>query len=161
MCRANRVACATNRNPRTVETRAEGLGRSLDYLETRKDTDATRMAYLGFSMAAQFSPVLLAVEKRFKAAILSAGGFALRYELPKIDRINFAPRVRLPVLMLNGRYDDFFPLEASQIPLFRLLGTPAQDKKHVIYESGHDLPHKEEVRESLDWLDKYLGPVRR
>ena len=41
------------------------------------------------------------------------------------------------------------------------LGTRDQDKKHVIYEAGHDLPHKEEVRESLDWLDKYLGPVRR
>ena len=37
-----------------------------------------------------------------------------------------------------------------------------KDKKHVIYESGHgSLPHGEEVRESLDWLDKYLGPVRR
>ena len=64
--------------------------------------------------------------------------------------------------MMNGRYDDNFPLESSQLPLFRLLGTPIKDKKHVIYETGHGaLPHTEEVRESLDWLDKYLGPVRR
>jgi len=36
-----------------------------------------------------------------------------------------------------------------------------KDKKHVLYEAGHAaLPHKEDVRESLDWLDQYLGPVR-
>ncbi len=39
--------------------------------------------------------------------------------------------------MLNGRYDHFFPVESSQLPLFRLLGTPEKDKKHVIYETGH------------------------
>jgi hypothetical protein len=64
--------------------------------------------------------------------------------------------------MLNGRYDDIFPLESSQRPMFHLLGTPRADKKHVIYEAGHeDFPRKESVRETLDWLDKYLGPVRR
>jgi hypothetical protein len=32
----------------------------------------------------------------------------------------------------------------------------------VVYDTGHaDLPHREEIRESLDWLDKYLGPVKR
>ena len=45
--------------------------------------------------------------------------------------------------MLNGRYDHFFPAETSQLPFFRLLGTPDKDKKHVIYETGHaDLPHR-------------------
>jgi pimeloyl-ACP methyl ester carboxylesterase len=90
------------------------------------------------------------------------GGLWLPGYPPEADAVNFAPRVKIPVLMLNGRYDATFPLDASQIPLFRLLGTPEKDKKHVIYEAGHGgFPHKEEVRESLDWLDKYLGPVRR
>ena len=40
-------------------------------------------------------------------------------------------------------------------------GTPERDKKHVIFETGHDLPRPDEIREILDWLDKYLGPVRR
>ena len=32
----------------------------------------------------------------------------------------------------------------------------------MLYEAGHaDLPHREEVRETLDWLDKYMGPVRQ
>ena len=51
--------------------------------------------------------------------------------------------------------------KSSQRPLFRLLGTKEKEKKHVVYEAGHgDFPRVEEVRESLDWLDKYLGPVR-
>ena len=36
------------------------------------------------------------------------------------------------------------------------LGTPEKDKRHVIYETGHAVPRKEFIRESLDWLDKYL-----
>jgi hypothetical protein len=41
-------------------------------------------------------------------------------------------------------------------------GGRAHDKKHVIYEGGHGaFPRPAAVRESLDWLDKYLGPVRR
>jgi hypothetical protein len=85
----------------------------------------------------------------------------LRYDLPEVDRLNFVTRVHIPLSMLNGRYDDYFPLELSPRPLFRLLGTPDKDKKHVLYDAGHaNLPHTEEVKESLDWLDKYLGPVR-
>ena len=45
--------------------------------------------------------------------------------------------------------------------IFRMLGTAAADKKHVLYDAGHDLPLKEKIREELDWLDKYLGPVHR
>ena len=140
---------------------SKDLGRSLDYLQTRRDIDSTKIAYLGFSWGAHLAPVLLAVEKRLKAAILDSGGFPLQYDLPEVYSPNFAPRVKIPVLMLNGRYESAYPLEASQLPLFRFLGTPDRDKKHVIYEAGHgDLPHKERVRESLDWLDRYLGPVR-
>jgi cephalosporin-C deacetylase-like acetyl esterase len=143
---------------------SKDLGRTLDYLETRRDIDSTRMAYFGASMGGQRASVFLAVEKRFKAAILDSGGFTilLRYDLPEADGLNFAPRVKIPVLMLNGRYDDVFPLEWSQLPLFRRLGTPDEDKKHVIYEAGHGgYPDREMIRESLDWLDKYLAPVRR
>jgi hypothetical protein len=31
----------------------------------------------------------------------------------------------------------FFPLETAQEPMFRLLGTPAKDKRHRVFESGH------------------------
>ena len=66
-----------------------------------------------------------------------------------------------PVIMLNAKYDHFFPPETSQKPYFRLLGTPAADKKLVLHESGHFLLRSEVIGESLAWLDRYLGPVTR
>jgi eukaryotic-like serine/threonine-protein kinase len=141
---------------------SKDLGRTLDYLQTRKDIDSTKMAYVGFSLGGAVAPVLLAVDERFKVAILWSGGSYFRRPLPEADPINFLTRVKIPVLMLNDRYDAIFPVESSQLPLFHLLGTPDKDKKHVIYESGHaNLPHTKKVRESLDWLDKYLGPVKQ
>jgi pimeloyl-ACP methyl ester carboxylesterase len=80
--------------------------------------------------------------------------------LPEVDQINFIPRVTQPVLMLNGKYDMFFPVETSQKPMFNLLGTPPKDKRIVIVESGHLVPRNEFVRESLNWLDTYLGPAK-
>ena len=68
----------------------------------------------------------------------------------------------MPVLMLNGRDDFAGSLETSQRPLFRLLGTPAKDKRHVLFESGHaGSPTHDLMKEILDWLDRYLGPVRQ
>ena len=51
-------------------------------------------------------------------ALLVVGGFYLQPALPEADPVNFAPRVTMPVLMLNGRFDFFFPTETSQEPMF-------------------------------------------
>jgi hypothetical protein len=61
--------------------------------------------------------------------------------------------------MLNGRDDVEFPMETSQITMFRLLGAPEKDKRHVFFDSGHIVPRIDMIRETLDWLDRYLGPV--
>ena len=61
--------------------------------------------------------------------------------------------------MLNGRDDYAYPLESSSAPLFRLLGSPARHKRHVVYESGHVPPPLMVTREVGAWLDRYLGPV--
>ena len=68
--------------------------------------------------------------------------------------------VKVPVLMLNGRFDFFYPVETSQEPMFRLLGASKQHKRRVVYETGHNIPRNELVKETLDWLDRYLGPVK-
>ena len=62
--------------------------------------------------------------------------------------------------MVNGRYDFFFPTETSQKPMFSLLGTPPKDKRHVVFEAGHVPPNDLMIKEVLDWLDQYQGPVR-
>ncbi|MGH9811952.1 MAG: SUMF1/EgtB/PvdO family nonheme iron enzyme, partial [Candidatus Acidiferrales bacterium] len=139
---------------------AKDLGRAIDYLETRADIDRDRLAYYGLSLGARVGSLLLAVEPRPKAAVLVAGGFGDTRPLPEVDEINFAPHVKTPVLMINGRYDFIFPLETAQRPMFRWLGTPEPHKRHVVSESGHVAPRLEIIKESLEWLDRYLGPVK-
>jgi hypothetical protein len=53
----------------------------------------------------------------------------------------------------------FFPVESAQKPMFRLLGTPQDQKKMLIYESGHLVPATEFIKETLAWFDTYLGPT--
>jgi len=138
---------------------AKDLGRSIDYLETRQDIDSHRLAYYGLSLGAVWGPVLTAVEPRFKASVLVAGGLPFEKLPSEIEPLNFAPRVKIPTLMLNGRDDFIYPVDSSQVPLFRLLGVPDSEKHHVMFESGHLPPFQPTVKESLDWLDRYLGPV--
>jgi formylglycine-generating enzyme required for sulfatase activity/cephalosporin-C deacetylase-like acetyl esterase len=137
------------------------LRRSVDYLATREDVDTDRLAYLGFSWGGRMGAIIPAVEDRFKASILYSGGLAAGRSRPEVDQINYVTRVEIPVLMLNGRYDSIEPVETAQLPMFRLFGTPDEDKRHVIYEAGHSpLPRNDFAREVVDWLDRYLGPVR-
>ena len=138
---------------------AKDLGRTIDYLETRKDMRADRIAYLGVSWGGSLGSVMPAVEKRIRVVVLNVGGLYAEPALPEADEINYAPRVTQPVLMLNGEHDNYFPLETSQKPLYRLLGTPPADKKMIVYPSGHLVPRLEFMKETLAWLDKYLGPA--
>ena len=77
------------------------------------------------------------------------------------DPVHFLPRIRIPVLMLSGRFDSVFPYETSQKPFLKLLGTPPDKKKQVMFDGGHFLPRPMMVAESLKWLDQYLGPVTK
>ena len=78
----------------------------------------------------------------------------------EVDPWNFAPRIKIPVLMLNGRNDFSFPLKTGQLPRFYCLGTPEKDKSHLLYEGGHKIFNQKQVfRDMLDWLDRYLGPA--
>jgi pimeloyl-ACP methyl ester carboxylesterase len=141
---------------------SKDLGRSLDYLETRKDIDIGKVAFFGSSMGAAAAPRLIAVEPRIKTAVLMSGGLSNMDSSPEVDPWNFAPRVKIPILMLNGRDDFLFPLETNQIPLFQALGTSINDKRHVLFDGGHAnlITRPELMKIILDWLDKYLGQVR-
>jgi formylglycine-generating enzyme required for sulfatase activity/tRNA A-37 threonylcarbamoyl transferase component Bud32/dienelactone hydrolase len=136
------------------------IGRSIDYLESRADIDAKKIAYYGVSWGGMMGPILTAVEKRFKASVLYVAGLNFQRALPEVDAINYVGRVRAPTIMLNGKYDHFFPVETSQKPLFNLLGTPPEHKKYVLYGTGHFVPRNQLIKESLDWLDTYLGMVK-
>jgi predicted Ser/Thr protein kinase len=140
---------------------SKDLRRSIDYLETRPDIEMSKVAFGAVSRGAGVAAFLVALEPRIKTVVLVSGGSWLKVA-PEVDPWNYAPRVTIPVLMINGHSDFAFPLESSQLPLFRALGTPAKDKKHVLLDGGHATPvaQPDLIKAYLDWLDQYLGPVQ-
>ena len=135
------------------------LGRSIDYLETRADIDADKIAYYGVSWGGAMGAIMPAVEKRIKAVVLYVAGLTFQRALPEADQLNYVSRVTQPTLMLNGEHDFYFPVETSQKPMFDLLGTPAEHKRRITFPLGHSVPRAEHIKETLAWLDRYLGSV--
>jgi eukaryotic-like serine/threonine-protein kinase len=138
---------------------SKDVQRSIDYLETRPEIDTGKLAFYAISYSAWVSPTLLAPEPRLKAAVLVSGG-ASAPTAAEVDPWNYAPRVKVPVLMLNGRDDFIFPVDRSQIPLLNALGTPAKDKRHILFDGGHvNLQTRMDlIGEILRWLDQYQAP---
>ncbi len=77
-----------------------------------------------------------------------------------MSQINYVTRVKTPTLIMNGRYDAVLPPDKAQKPMFDLLGTPAKNKLRKVYETGRVPPRNEYIKETLAWLDRYLGKVR-
>jgi len=132
---------------------------SLTFLESRGDIDKQRIAYNGYSLGAWIGVMALALEPRFKTGVLICGGLLSGPLDPELEQLNFAPRIHLPILMVGGKDDFMRPPDVSQRPLFNLLGTPASDKRLALFEGGHIAPTQGLIRETLAWLDKYLGPA--
>jgi DNA-binding winged helix-turn-helix (wHTH) protein/dienelactone hydrolase len=134
----------------------------LDYLETRPDVDVQRAGFLGTSIGSFGQGISLALEPRLKAAVLISSGL-IRVETPHplADMVNYAPRITVPVLMINGRMDHIFPYETSQRALLDLLGTDSDKKDHITYDGGHYQYGRNSVaRNVTDWFDRHLGGAR-
>ena len=138
---------------------SKDLQRTIDYLETRPDIDRSRLAYLGRSWGAAMGTIMVATEPRLKLAIFHVGGFYFQHARPEAEAINFAPRVHVPSLMLNGRFDFFYPEQTSQRFMFDRSAYPSSDKRWMVYNTSHALPRAEMAQETLAWLDRYFGPV--
>jgi len=134
--------------------------RSVDYLETRADIDRKNLAYIGYSWGSRMAPIILAVEDRLKAAVLVIGGLETGRR-PEVNNSSYIRKVKIPALMLSGKYDMAFPYETSSKPMFDLMGTPVEDKVQKIYETDHFVPQNEYIKEILAWLDRYLGTVKK
>ncbi len=135
------------------------LRQCIDYLETRRDIDINKIAYLGFSWGAALGAIIPAVEERLKVSIIKIGGLT-RQMRPEISNINYVTRVKIPTLMFSGKYDMTFRYETRAKPMFDLLGAPDEDKRWRVYDTDHFVPRNEFIKETLAWLDKYFGPVR-
>lgn len=133
--------------------------RSVDYLATRTDIDLERLGYYSLSLGAFFGPIPVALEPRIKVAVFASGGMAYGAP-PEVQPANFAPQVKIPVLLVNGK-DDFSVSQAEQRRFLEILGTPPHLKKLVVFEGGH-VPQdtRGQYREVLNWYDTHLGPVK-
>jgi tRNA A-37 threonylcarbamoyl transferase component Bud32/dienelactone hydrolase len=143
----------------------QDLARSLEYLRTRPDIDREKLAYFGYSWGGWMGPINLALEPAFRAAVLYVSGFPVDQITPLVDPFNFARHVTAPVLMINARHDYLFPLETSARPLFEHLGSTEKelyvsDGGHQPGSGSHYVPRDQQIRETLRWLDRHLGPVR-
>ncbi len=132
--------------------------RSIDYLETRKDIDSKKLAYFGVSWGSCMGAIIPAVDDRLKASVLEIGGFLQKNIRREMDQINYVTRVKVPTLMLNGKYDVVgFPYETTVKPMFDMLGTPKEHKRLVLADTDHFFPRNELIKEMDAWLNKYLG----
>jgi dienelactone hydrolase len=152
----------THRHKDAVVRQVKDFKRTVDYLAARREFDLSKLAYFGNSWGGRMAAIIPAVDRRVKANVVVLGGLAAAHTFPEVDQINYITRVTTPVLMINGRYDAIEPLESAQLPMLRLWGTPAADRKHVVFDTGHGpFPQNPLRKEVLDFLDKYFGVPAR
>jgi dienelactone hydrolase len=142
-----------------IET-VKDLRRTIDYLHTRSDIDRDALAFFGYSWGGVNGPLALAQEPRLKVAVIDIGLLPRMPSTPEVDPVNALPRVHQPTLLLSGEFDAMVPIENAR-RYFALLGTAADDKRHVLAVGGHFIPRELLIRESVAWLDRYLGRPRR
>jgi hypothetical protein len=110
--------------------------RALDYVTTRNDLDASRVAYLAISCDSSLKLGLPAVEPRYRAVIWH--GACLRADdaqvLPEIYPTNLLPYIRASKLFVHGRYDEACRLKSETEPLVKLLREPL---RLAYYDGGH------------------------
>lgn len=133
------------------------VGRTLDYLETRDDIDTVRLAYYSFSTGAVYGPIFTAIDPRFKASVLLAGGLWDKVP-PEMETVNFAPRSRVPTLMINGHDDFLYTYEsfpASALSPARCAGggqAPRPSRRRAYpFRQERDYPRDLGLARPLSW----------
>jgi serine/threonine protein kinase/formylglycine-generating enzyme required for sulfatase activity len=134
--------------------------RGLDYVETRDDIDMSRVGFIGISSGASTGLILAAVEARYRSVFLTAGGLPSYFTTnqPDANPINFAPHIRQPKYVLNGRFDENFLGKTAVEPMLKLFSEP---KELESYDGPHAPPMEKLVPAMNRFFDRTLGAVRR
>ena len=109
--------------------------------------------YFGVSWGGQVGVNILAIEDRFKTGILFVGGISLDDVREEIQPEKYAARIKTPTLLLNGRYDFYFPYQSSQLPLYNLMNLDNNNKRHVVVDYAHYVPMHIVKEETLKWIN--------
>jgi 2,6-dihydroxypseudooxynicotine hydrolase len=155
----------------------------VDWIETRSDLDAARIAIWGVSLGGYYAPRAAAYEKRFKACIALSGPFdwAEIWEgLPALTRDTFRARshsadetqakekaakltlkeaaknITCPIFIVAGRQDRLVPASHAE-RLARSVSGPVE--LLMVEDGGHNAnnrPYRYRSR-SADWVAGQLG----
>jgi eukaryotic-like serine/threonine-protein kinase len=129
---------------------------SINYLESRTDIKSDKIALYGMSHGSSVTgPIFSALDQRIKVNVFVSGGL-VPLGRPEANSAYYLARIKQPTLMINGRFDSLLG-EDNIRQTFKNIG--AKDKSLKLFETDHIPPREGMVRETLAWLDKYLGPV--
>jgi pimeloyl-ACP methyl ester carboxylesterase len=155
----------------------------VDWIETRKDLDAEKIAIWGVSLGGYYAPRAAAYEKRIKACIALSGPFEwdkIWDALPELTRETFrvrshsntedqarakartlsmvdaAPKISCPLFVVTGRQDRLVPAAHAE-QLARSVSGPVE--LLVVEDGGHNAnnrPYRYRSR-TADWLAQQFG----
>ena len=123
--------------------------RAIDYLSTRPEIDANRIAVVGYSMGGMIAIRLAALEPRL-AAVVACAIPTTKQPLPT-DPFQFAPRANVRVHLLIGS-DDWLSSPTDARTLQAML---PEDSQLTFFDSGHVLP-PEFAEQAARWLIEQL-----
>lgn len=154
----------------------------LDYIETRRDLDGTRVGIAGISLGGYYAPRAAAFDRRVKACLALGGPYdwvACWDELPGLTREAFrvrskratieearrhaatltlkgvAERITCPIYIMNGRQDRIVPAKDAE-RLAREVKGPVT--LHLV-EDGNHIANNRAYRwraQSADWMAEQL-----
>ena len=134
--------------------------RALDYLESRKEIDSTRIGVLGSSIGGTMSLILTGVDSRIKVTTVLVSPTLIRPifdgqpDISAILPFNFVRTFnKRPLLMLMGENDTSqYTVEGARA-LFNL--AEGDSKEIIFYDCKHRLP-PEHIPKVVDWFKKHL-----
>ena len=154
----------------------------IDFIETRRDLDAARVAMWGVSLGGYYAPRAAAFDKRIKACIALGGPFdfgAAWDGLPELTReafrvrshaksdaearknaatltlVGIAQNITCPIYIVNGRHDRIVPAADAE----RLAREVKGPVELVMIEDGNHIANNRAYRwrsQSADWLKEQL-----
>jgi dienelactone hydrolase len=150
------------------------LQRAIDVLRARPNVDDDRIAFEGGSWGGATGALLVGIERRLKAAALVVGhpgqvwhhtikpGFHRAHScatraawiraMAPIEPIRFVGNANVPLLLQNGRFDEFIPVSEAEA-----LHAAAPSPKTILwYDAGHSL-NQQAALDRHGWLVQQIG----
>ncbi|MBV9556981.1 MAG: prolyl oligopeptidase family serine peptidase [Pseudolabrys sp.] len=154
----------------------------LDYVETRKDLDTSRIGMWGVSLGGYYAPRATAHDKRIKACVALGGPFdwgAAFDTLPELTQeafrvrshaktkadakrnaqtlslVGVANKINVPIFIVNGRLDRVVPASDAE----RLAREVKGPVELVMVEDGNHIANNRAYRwrsQSADWMKDQL-----